>query len=182
MPGSGDWVIQAFNDNKPYDRFLIEQLAGDLLPDRTEAQLIATAFERNNMVTHEGGTIPEENLTNYNADRVKTLGESILGLTLGCAQCHDHKFDPITQKEYYQLFAFFNTLEDRGLDGNGGVNPGPSVTAHTVLRTGEEPGLRAQIAALEPSLPGPMRRCFRPGSSASAALLDARGKVWSCTR
>ena len=136
-------MIQAFNDNKPYDRFLVEQLAGDLLPGRSEAQVIATGFERNNMVTHEGGTIPEENLTNYNADRVKTLGESILGLTLGCAQCHDHKFDPITQKEYYQVFAFFNTLDDRGLDGDAGVNPGPSVAARTVLRTGEEPGLRA---------------------------------------
>ncbi len=77
-----DWVIQAFNDNKPYDRFLVEQLAGDLLPNRTEAELIATGFQRNNMVTHEGGTIPEENLVNYNADRVKTLGESVLGLTL----------------------------------------------------------------------------------------------------
>lgn len=85
-----DWVIQAFNDNLPYDQFLTEQLAGDLMPNRTESQLIATGFQRNNMVTHEGGTIPAENLLNYNADRVKTLGESVLGLTLGCAQCHDH--------------------------------------------------------------------------------------------
>ena len=147
-----DWVIQAFNDNQPYDRFLVEQLAGDLLPDRTEAQLIATGFQRNNMVTHEGGTIPEENLTNYNADRVKTLGESVLGLTLGCAQCHDHKFDPITQKDYFGIFAFFNSLGDKGLDGNAGVNPGPSVQARTVLKTGEEPALRTQIAALEAKL------------------------------
>ena len=120
-----DWVIQAFNDNMPYDRFLVEQLAGDLLPNRTEAQLIATGFQRNNMVTHEGGTIPEENLTNYNVDRVKTLGESVLGLTLGCAQCHDHKFDPITQKDYYRVYAFFNTLSDRGLDGNARREPWP---------------------------------------------------------
>lgn len=147
-----DWVIQAFNENKPYDRFLVEQLAGDLLPERTEAQLIATGFQRNNMVTHEGGTIPEENLMNYNADRVKTLGESILGLTLGCAQCHDHKFDPITQKDYYQLFAFFNTLSDKGLDGNRGVNPGPFISAKTVLKTDELPALREQIAALESRL------------------------------
>jgi hypothetical protein len=147
-----DWVIQAFNDNKPYDRFLVEQLAGDLLPNRTDADLIASGFQRNNMVTHEGGTIPEENLTNYNADRVKTLGEAVLGLTLGCAQCHDHKFDPITQKDYFQTFAFFNTLPDKGLDGNAGVNPGPSVKARTVLKTGEEAVLRDEIAALEAKL------------------------------
>ena len=147
-----DWVIQAFNDNKPYDRFLVEQLAGDLLPNRTDADLIASGFQRNNMVTHEGGTIPEENLTNYNADRVKTLGEAVLGLTLGCAQCHDHKFDPITQKDYFQTFAFFNTLPDKGLDGNAGVNPGPSVKTRTVLKTGEEAALRGEIAALEAKL------------------------------
>jgi hypothetical protein len=147
-----DWVIQAFNDNLPYDQFLLEQLAGDLLPKCTDAQKIATGFQRNNMVTHEGGTIPEENLTNYNADRVKTLGESILGLTLGCAQCHDHKFDPIKQSEYYQMFAFFNTISDKGLDGNAGVNPGPSIQARTVLKTDEVPHLREQIEALEKSL------------------------------
>jgi hypothetical protein len=147
-----DWVVQAFNDNMPYDRFLVEQLAGDFLPNATEAQLIATGFQRNNMVTHEGGTIPEENLTNYNVDRVKTLGEAVLGLTLACAQCHDHKFDPITQKDYYQVYAFFNTLSDKGLDGNGGVNPSPMIKARTVLRSPEESQLREQIAALETRL------------------------------
>src|SRR5687767_7480715 len=104
------------------------------------------------MVTHEGGTIPEENLTNYNVDRVKTLGEAVLGLTLACAQCHDHKFDPITQKDYYQVYAFFNTLSDKGLDGNGGVNPAPMIKARTVLRSPEESQLREQIAALETTL------------------------------
>ena len=147
-----DWVIQSFNDNLPYDRFLVEQLAGDLIPNRTESQLIATGFQRNNMVTHEGGTIPDENLTNYNADRVKTLGESILGLTLGCAQCHDHKFDPITQREYYQIFAFYNSLSDKGLDGNAGVNPGPSIQARTVLRTSEQSSLEQQIAHIQSTL------------------------------
>jgi Protein of unknown function (DUF1553)/Protein of unknown function (DUF1549)/Planctomycete cytochrome C len=147
-----DWVIQAFNDNMPYDQFLVEQLAGDLLPNRTESQLIATGFQRNNMVTHEGGTIPEENLTNYNADRIKTLGESVLGMTLACAQCHDHKFDPLTQKDYYQLFAYFNTLEDKGLDGNAGVNPGPYISAKTVLRTDELDTLKQQTSELERKL------------------------------
>ena len=134
-----DWVINAFNTNMPYDQFLRDQLAGDLLPNHTEAQLIATGFQRNNMNTHEGGTIPEENLTNYNVDRVKTFGESILGLTLGCCQCHDHKFDPLTQKDYYQIFAYFNTLSDVGLDGDRGINSRPSIEAKTVLQTGEEP-------------------------------------------
>ena len=171
-----DWVIQAFNDNLPYDRFLLEQLAGDLLPERTEAQLIATGFQRNNMVTHEGGTIAEENLTNYNADRVKTLGEAVLGLTLGCAQCHDHKFDPIKQKDYFQTFAFFNSLGDKGLDGNGGVNPGPFVEARTVLKTGEEPQLRAQIAALRAQLAQPATGVLSAWEKRERERLATRGR------
>lgn len=147
-----DWVIQAFNDNKPYDRFLVEQIAGDLLPGGSDAEKIATGFQRNNMVTHEGGTIPDENLVNYNADRVKTFGEAVLGLTLGCAQCHDHKFDPIKQREYYEMFAFFNSLSDKGLDGNAGVNPGPSLSAKTVLRTNELPELEKRISILESTM------------------------------
>jgi hypothetical protein len=147
-----DWVIQAFNDNKPYDRFLVEQLAGDLLPNPTDGQLIATGFQRNNMNTHEGGTIPAENLLNYNADRMKTLGEAVLGLTLACAQCHDHKFDPVSQRDYYRLYAYFNTLGDAGLDGNGGNNSGPAIAKKTVLRTDEEARLQARITALRQTL------------------------------
>jgi hypothetical protein len=147
-----DWVIQAFNDNLPYDQFLREQLAGDLLPDPTDSQLIATAFQRNNMVTHEGGTIPEENLANYNADRIRTFGEAVLGLTLACAQCHDHKYDPVTQEEYYRLTAFFNTLDDRGLDGDGGVNPAPSINVKTVLQAEPVETIEARIAELEKEL------------------------------
>ncbi len=171
-----DWVIQAFNDNKPYDAFLVEQLAGDLLPGRTEAQLIATGFQRNNMVTHEGGTIPDENLTNYNVDRIKTLGEAVLGLTLACAQCHDHKYDPITQKDYYRLFAYFNSLSDRGLDGNAGVNPGPSTKAKTVLRTGEEPALRRRIADLEATLARPDPAVLAAWEKREQDRLAARGR------
>jgi hypothetical protein len=171
-----DWVIQAFNDNMPYDRFLVEQLAGDLLPNRSEAQLIATGFQRNNMVTHEGGTIPEENLTNYNVDRVKTLGEAVLGLTLGCAQCHDHKFDPITQKDYYQVYAFFNTLSDKGLDGNAGVNPGPMIRAKTVLRTSEESQLRGKIAALEATLAKQDEKILAAWEKQQRDRLAMRGK------
>jgi hypothetical protein len=171
-----DWVIQAFNENKPYDRFLIEQLAGDLLPERTPADLIATGFQRNNMVTHEGGTIPEENLTNYNADRVKTLGETILGLTLGCAQCHDHKFDPISQQEYFQLFAFFNTLGDRGLDGNAGINPGPFIEARTPLKTNAVPDLQTRLANLEEFLARPDAALLADWERQQQALLAKRGR------
>ncbi len=147
-----DWVLQAFNSNQPYHQFLIEQIAGDLLPGASGSNLIATGFQRNNMVTHEGGTIPEENLTNYNADRVKTLGEAVLGITVGCAQCHDHKYDPISQRDYYRLFAYFNTLSDIGLDGNSGVNPRPYMNSKTVLQTTELPKLQRRISQLKEQL------------------------------
>ncbi|EMB16184.1 PSD1 and planctomycete cytochrome C domain-containing protein [Rhodopirellula europaea] len=147
-----DWVIQAYNDNMPFDQFLTEQLAGDLLPNPTESQLIATGFNRNHMITHEGGTIPEENLTNYVADRVKTTSEVFLGLTMGCAQCHDHKYDPISQREYYQFFAFFNEIQDNGLDGNSGRNAAPNVMAKTVLQTDELPQLESELEQLRAQL------------------------------
>ena len=136
-----DWVIQAYNGNKPFDEFVIEQIAGDLLPNATEAQRVATGFNRNHMITHEGGTIPDENLTNYVADRVKTTSEVFLGLTMACAQCHDHKYDPISAKEYYQFYSFFNELSDRGNDGNAGKNAVPNMMAKTVTPTAELEGL-----------------------------------------
>jgi hypothetical protein len=171
-----DWVIDAFNRNLPYDQFLLEQLAGDLLPNRTVSQLIATGFQRNNMNTHEGGTIPAENLTNYNVDRVKTLGEAVLGLTLGCAQCHDHKFDPITQRDYYQLYAYFNTLSDQGNDGDGGRNSRPVLEAKTVLETGEEPQLRRAIKKLKKQLADPEPEAVAEWESAQRMRLSERGK------
>lgn len=171
-----DWVIDAFNRNLPYDQFLVEQLAGDLLPDRTEAQLIASGFQRNNMVTHEGGTIPEENLANYNADRVKTLGEAVLGLTLGCAQCHDHKYDPVTQRDYYRLFAYFNTASDEGLDGNGGVNPRPYIEARTVLKTDELPAIRRRIDELRNALQRPQDEDVESWIAEQQRLLHQRGR------
>jgi hypothetical protein len=146
------------------------------MPNRTESQLIATGFQRNNMNTHEGGTIPEENLTNYNVDRVKTFGEAILGLTLGCAQCHDHKFDPITQRDYYQLFAYFNTLSDIGLDGNAGVNSRPMYEAKTVLQTGEEPALREQIDALKKKLANVSADALTSWENNQRLRLSGRGK------
>jgi hypothetical protein len=107
-----DWVIRALNEDMPFDRFTIEQLAGDLLPDPQKTQIIATAFHRNTLINHEGGSDPEQFRVEAAMDRVNTTGAVWLGLTVGCAQCHSHKFDPIAQREYYQLFAFFNSAED----------------------------------------------------------------------
>jgi hypothetical protein len=113
-----DWVIQAFNRNLPFDRFTIEQLAGDMLPERTLEQQIASGFNRNNITTNEGGVIPDEVDAMYQKDRVETTSTVWLGLTTGCATCHDHKFDPISQKEFYQMVAFFKNTTQRPLDGN----------------------------------------------------------------
>ena len=110
-----DWVIRAFNDNMPFDRFTIEQLAGDLLPNATLDQKIATAFNRNHTITNETGIIDEEYRVSYVADRVETTAATWLGLTMGCAKCHDHKFDPLTMRDYYALFAAFNNLDEKGI-------------------------------------------------------------------
>ena len=107
-----DWVIEAFNRNLPYDRFTIEQLAGDLLPNPTPDQILATAFHRNTMTNDEGGTDDEEFRVAAVKDRIETTMQVWMGLTMGCAKCHSHKFDPITQREYYQAYAFFNQTED----------------------------------------------------------------------
>ena len=113
-----DWVIDAFNRNQPFDQFAIEQIAGDLLPDPTLDQLIATGFQRNNITTNEGGVVPEEYEAIYAKDRAETIGDVFLGLTVGCATCHDHKFDPIAQREFYALTAFFRNTTQYVMDGN----------------------------------------------------------------
>ena len=113
-----DWVIQALNDNKPFDEFTVEQLAGDLLPSPTLDQLVATGFHRNNITTNEGGAIPEEYEAIYAKDRADTTGSVFLGLTVGCATCHDHKFDPIAQREFYAMTAFFRNTTQYVMDGN----------------------------------------------------------------
>ncbi len=153
-----DWVIHAYNQNMPFDQFIVEQLAGDLLPNATVDQQVATGFNRNHMITHEGGTIPEENLVNYAADRVRTTAEVFLGLTMGCAQCHDHKYDPISQRDYYRFFAYFNSLDDRGLDGNAGVNSTPKAKATSILgrHSAEAEQIQRELAALEQQLRTPL--------------------------
>jgi hypothetical protein len=115
-----DWVIKAFNRNMPFDQFTIEQLAGDLLPGSTIDQKIATGFNRNHMVNNETGIIEEEFRIEYVVDRADTTATVWMGLTVGCARCHDHKYDPISQKDFYRFFAFFNNVPERGLSGSGG--------------------------------------------------------------
>ncbi len=115
-----DWVVAAFNDNKPYDEFTVEQLAGDLLPNPTLDQRIATGFNRNHMINHEGGAIPAEYHTEYVVDRVETVSTVWMAMTMGCARCHDHKYDPIKQREFYEFYAFFNSVDELGLDGENG--------------------------------------------------------------
>ena len=113
-----DWVVRAFNSNLPFDKFLTWQLAGDLLENPTTEQLVATGFVRMNPTTSEGGAIPAEFQAKNNFDRTETLGTVLLGVSLNCARCHTHKYDPIPQKEYYRLFAFFNSTSESAMDGN----------------------------------------------------------------
>ncbi|WP_282159919.1 PSD1 and planctomycete cytochrome C domain-containing protein [Ulvibacterium marinum] len=118
-----DWVIQAFNDNMPYDEFTIKQLAGDLLPNATRNDILATGFNRNHTYNTEGGSIPEETRVTNVFDRVETTGTAWLGLTMNCARCHDHKYDQITQKEYYQMFDYFNQTSEEGGGWGGKLKP-----------------------------------------------------------
>jgi hypothetical protein len=115
-----DWVIHAFNENLPYDKFITWQLAGDLLPNSTQEQLLATGFNRNHKITEEGGVIDEEYRVSYVTDRTNTFGKALLGITLECAHCHDHKYDPFSQKEYYQVYSFFNNVKEVGIQSTVG--------------------------------------------------------------
>ena len=128
-----DWVIQAYNENMPFDQFTIWQLAGDLLPDASKEQILATGFNRNHQQNMEGGIVQEEFRVEYVADRTNTLGVAFLGLTMECARCHDHKYDPISQKNYYELFSFFNNVQEAGQISWDNAMPVP-----TMLLTDEE--------------------------------------------
>lgn len=126
-----DWVIHAFNENMPYDQFVTWQLAGDMLPGATKEQILASAFNRNHKITEEGGVIEEEYRVAYTIDKTNTFSKGILGITMECAQCHDHKYDPFSQKNYFQLYAFFNNSLEKGLEGL--VNSGPSKTPRLTI-------------------------------------------------
>jgi len=146
-----DWVIRAFNDNKHFDQFTIEQLAGDLLPGATTEQKIASGFNRNHMINFEGGAIPEEYQTEYVVDRLEATSTTWMAMTLGCARCHSHKYDPITQKEFYQFFAFFNTVSEEGLDGREG-NARPLLPLPTAEQQARQDELAKAIAEREAKL------------------------------
>jgi hypothetical protein len=122
-----DWVIKAFNENMPFDKFVTWQLAGDLLPNATREQKLATAFNRNHAQNMEGGIINEEFRSEYVVDRTSTMGTAFLGLTVGCARCHDHKFDPVSQKDFYSLYSFFNNVDEAGQISFDNATPGPSM-------------------------------------------------------
>jgi hypothetical protein len=156
-----DWVIDAFNRNLPYDRFTVEQLAGDLLPNATLAQKIATGFQRNHRINSETGSIAEEFQAENLVDRVSTVGAVWLGLTVGCARCHDHKYDPIPTREFYSLTAFFNSIDEVGnggpTDGRGNFKPylrlpAPELEAQLAAKDAELKTARAKLADIDKRL------------------------------
>lgn len=147
-----DWVINSINANKPFDEFVIEQIAGDLLPNATLDQKIATGFNRNNRTVTEGGSIDAEWLVENVVDRVETTSATLLGLTMGCARCHDHKFDPVSQVEFYQFFAFFNNVNEKGVYQEQRGNSAPLIAAPTKEQRTMSAKLRAETADLKKRL------------------------------
>jgi hypothetical protein len=146
-----DWVIAAFTRNMPADEFITWQLAGDLLPDPTPEQRLATAFNRHHMQSQEGGIVPEEYRVEYVADRVNTLGTAFMGLSLECARCHDHKYDPVLQREYFQLFAFFNSNNEAGQIPYSGI-PSPTLILPKPEAEAALDDLRARQRVLETAI------------------------------
>ena len=166
-----DWVIAAFNANQPFDQFTVEQIAGDLLPNATDEQKIATGFHRNAMINYEGGALAEEYLTQYIKDRVATTATVYLGLTLQCAECHDHKFDPVTQKEFYQMYAFFNAVPENGIDGSRG-NAAPLLSRPTPGQQERLAELQAEKARAEKDLKDAQQPALEKSSPAAKLLHD----------
>ena len=173
-----DWVIGAFNRNLPFDQFVTQQLAGDLLPDPTLDQRIASGFNRNHMINFEGGAIAEEYQVEYVIDRVEATSSAFMGLTMGCARCHTHKFDPITHKEFYQFFAFFNSVPEKGLDGRTGnaepVLPLPSHAQQAQLDN-LDAAIRTREAAVADEVVTPLQAEWEKRMSETVAPIDGNG-------
>ncbi len=171
-----DWVVQAFNSNLPFDQFVTWQLAGDLLPNPTEEQILATAFNRLHQQEAEGGSIEEEYRVEYIADRVQTFGTAFLGLTFECAKCHDHKFDPIAQKEFYQLFAFFDDIDEAGLYSYFTSDaPTPAIRLLPEAAKQKLQPLNASLQTAEAQV----AECVRAAGDSFASWLAQRPETWS---
>ena len=164
-----DWVIRAFNENLPYDQFVTWQLAGDLLPDATLEQKLATGFNRNHPMTAEGGIIDEEYRIEYVVDRTNTFSRAFLGLTMECARCHDHKFDPVSQAEYFQLSAYFNNVKELGMTGDDG-NAGPLLMIPSEEEEAEILEARMRVTELEAALAARVNEVHAAGLEKNASL------------
>jgi hypothetical protein len=171
-----DWVIESFNDNMPYDQFVQEQLAGDLMPEPSLEQRIATGFCRNHGINSEGGIIGEEYRVEYVADRVRTMGMAWLGLTLECARCHDHKYDPFSQEDYYRLFAFFNNVPEVGEDARVANSP-PMIPAPTQSQRTQLAHLEQEIRECDSKLAKLESACHWSTDILEQLQLDVDGEV-----
>jgi hypothetical protein len=173
-----DWVIEAFNQNKPYDQFIVEQLAGDLLPNASLNQKIATAFNRNHRINSEDGLVPEEYAVEYVVDRVDTTSTLFLGLTMGCARCHNHKFDPLTQREYYQIYAYFNSIPEDGRASNHG-NSAPWIAAPTREQQRQLAKLETETAQVERRLAAQLKSEGLAQRRWERSLAEQSGAQWA---
>jgi len=175
-----DWVVRAFNSNMPFDQFTIEQLAGDQLENASLDQQIATGFQRNHMLNGEGGRIAEESRVEYVMNRTETTGAVWLGLTVGCARCHDHKYDPISQREFYQLYSYFNSIDESGrVDAGGNANPVLSVP--TKEQSAQKVELGTKLAKLQKELRSVMtaaRQLAWEKAKLAELSKDNRPPVW----
>ncbi len=170
-----DWVVRAFNDNLPFNEFTVSQIAGDLLPDATFEQKLATGFSRNHMINGEGGRIADENRIEYIFDQMETVGTVWMGLTLQCSRCHDHKFDPLTRREYYQFFAFFDQTPVNG--GGGDPQTAPVIEAPTAEQNSQLDQLAATIATGTTALEATETSLFPRPSGEPATASEAASSL-----
>lgn len=173
-----EWVIRSFNINQPFDQFTVEQLAGDLLPEPTLDQRVATGFNRCNVSTSEGGSIDDEVLVRYTVDRVETTSTVFLGLTLGCAVCHDHKYDPFSQREFYQLSAFFNSFAEAAMDGNA-LGPPPILKVPQADQLNRQAELDRQLTETRGKIASTVAKVeYRDPTPDAAPALEPTDFVW----